>query len=340
MSLISIKRSAAKRSAPKRQPKLATALGGGALATLLGGIAYSALVVPHELPLPNAVSGERRELSSATAGQLSYYTAGEGEPLLLIHSINAAASSYEVRPIYEHYAPSRKVYALDLPGFGFSERSDRSYTPRLFTDAVLAMVEEIQRETGAEQIDALALSLSSEFLARAASERPEAFRSLALVSPTAFSAGDRYYEESGSTRGIPALQSVYKVPLWSQAFFDGLNSRASQRYYLGKTFGSEHIDKGLLEYSYQTAHQPGARFAPLTFISGTLFSADIDRVYDQLDMPVWLAHGTHGDFQDYTGVGKVQNRPNWKVREFPTGALPHFELLDVFTSDYDAFLNR
>lgn len=311
--------------------------GGIGLAALAGGIAYSAFVVPHDLPLPNAVSGERRGISGR-AGELSYYVAGEGEPLLLIHSINAAASAYEVRPIYEHYRATRRVYALDLPGFGFSERGDREYTPRLYADAVLDVTEEMVRETGAKSIDALALSLSSEFLARAASEQPDRFRTVALVSPTAFKTGDRFYGEPGSVRGIPAMANLYKNPIWGRPLFDALNSRVSERYFFERTFGSKQIDEGLLEYAYLTSHQPGAQYAPFSFVSGALFSGDIDRVYDRLDMPVWLSHGVRGDFQDYSGVKKVINRPNWHVTTFQTGALPHFEVLDDFVQAYDAFL--
>jgi pimeloyl-ACP methyl ester carboxylesterase len=46
--------------------------------------------------------------------------------MLLIHSVNAAGSVAEMRPVYAHYGASRTVYATDLPGFGFSDRSDRS----------------------------------------------------------------------------------------------------------------------------------------------------------------------------------------------------------------------
>src|SRR5512146_2577243 len=98
-------------------------------------------------PLPAAVSGERFEFSTP-AGRLSAYTTGQGPPLLLIHSVNAAASAAEVRPLHERYRASRSVYSLDLPGYGFSERSDRAYTPRLMTDAVLATVEQIRLRCG------------------------------------------------------------------------------------------------------------------------------------------------------------------------------------------------
>eukprot|EP01035_Chromulina_nebulosa_P063456 gene63456-86799_t len=65
-----------------------------------------------ELPAP--VSGQRYEIASAV-GRLTYYSASPEAasalpPLLLIHSINAAGSAYEVRPLYEHYRQIRAVY--------------------------------------------------------------------------------------------------------------------------------------------------------------------------------------------------------------------------------------
>lgn len=316
---------------------LAKALIGAPLAAALGWVGYSALFIPRSVPLPPAVSGERRE-TTRRAGLLSYYVAGSGEPLLLIHSINAAASAYEVRPLYEHYLQTRRVYAVDLPGFGFSDRSAREYSPRLYTDAILDMVDVIRAETGADSIDALALSLSSEFLARAAAEHPAHFRSLALVSPTGFSRSYPRYGPPGSTLGTPAVRDVLSFPLWSRAFFDLLNSRPSARYFLEKTFGSRQIDEGLLDYDYLTAHQPGAEYAPYAFVSGLLFSGDISRIYESLDMPVWMGHGVRGDFTDFTNTQAVEAKGNWKIQVFSTGALPHFERPEEFFSAYNTFL--
>jgi pimeloyl-ACP methyl ester carboxylesterase len=261
-------------------------------------------------------------------------------PLLLLHSINAAGSVYEVRPLYEHYRASRIVYAPDLPGFGFSDRSDREYTPRLMTDAVHAMVEEIRRLHGPSPIDALALSLSCEFLARAAVESPGLFRSLALVSPTGFDRSAPRYGPPGSNRGIPLLKRAFTFPLWSEGFFDLLTTRRSIRFFLRKTWGSKDIDEGMLDYDCLTTRQPGARHAPFWFVSGFLFSNDVNHLYEALEMPVWMAHGERGDFVDYRYKHAVEGRPNWTFRVFPTGALPHFEVLDAFTRDYDAFVGR
>lgn len=294
--------------------------------------------------LPAPVSGQRHEIGSPV-GRLTYYAATpEAEskmpPLLLIHSINAAGSAYEVKPLYEHYRQSRIVYALELPGFGHSERGKREYTIRMMTDAILLSVGEVQKVHGRGAIDALAVSLSSEFLARAVTETPLKFRSVALVSPTGFRSRDAKANWRNGTRGMPSLHALFEFPLWSKAFFRLLTSRASIRYFLRKTWGSSDFDEGLAEYDYLTTHQPGAQHAPYYFVSGFLFSEDIIRIYHSLTLPVWMSHGIRGDFVDYSNKSKVADRANWTIQVFPTGAMPHFEAKDAFVQAYDAFLAR
>jgi pimeloyl-ACP methyl ester carboxylesterase len=296
------------------------------------------LLFSRRLYLPAAVPGERRSVASKV-GQLSYYVAGEvgpAEPLLLVHSINAAGSAYEVRPLYEYYCRSRTVYALDLPGFGFSERGNRDYTPRLMTDAIHAMVSEIQRIHGAAPIDALALSLSAEFLTRAVLENAGAFRSIALISPTGFNRTTPEQAPADATRAMPKFRRF--LSLTGRLVFDLLTTKRSIRYFLRKTWGSTEIDEGLLEYDYITTHQPDAHYAPYAFVTGYLFSLNIQSLYRAIELPVWMAHGVRGDFQDYTKAPSFASRPNWTIQVFQTGALPHFESLDEVTRAYDAFL--
>jgi hypothetical protein len=76
----------------------------------------------------------------------------------------------------------------------------------------------------------------------------------------------------------------------------------------------------------------------LYFLSGGLFSADIQTIYEQLRMPVWLCHGTRGDFTDYGRADLVARRENWSVTVFDAGALPYFEVAHVFFGVYDEFL--
>jgi len=290
--------------------------------------------------LPPALDAERGEVDNR-AGPLDYYVAGNGAPLLLLHSINAAGSAYEIRPLFEHFRHGRRVYAPDLPGFGYSDRSRRDYNVRLYTDAVLDMLNVIARDSGDRPVDALALSLSSEFLARAASEAEHRFRSLAFVTPTGFRRGsDKLREPAGSTREMRWLSAILEFPPWRRALYRALVRPGSIRYFLKRTWGSDDYDEHLAAYDDLTTHQPGAEHAPYAFLSGRLFSTDIRDVYESLGLPVWLPHGTRGDFKDFSGADWTRKRTNWSVKAYETGALPHFERPDAFLADYATFLEQ
>lgn len=312
---------------------------GASVVASAGLIACSTTGERSHPELPAAVSGERRE-TRGRAGRLSYYVAGAGAPLLLIHSINASGSAYEVRPIHERMLARRRVYSVDLPGFGFSDRSPRSYEVRVYVDAVHDMLDVIGADTGTGPVDTLALSLSSEFLAKAAVERPERFRSLALVTPTGFQRGaDKLRGPDGATREVPGLYRFFTFPLWSSGFYRLLTSRRSIRYFLQRTWGSKEIDEGLVDYDLITTRQPGAMHAPFFFVSGRLFSKDIRTVYERLSVPVWVPHGTKGDFRDFSEAAWTEQRPNWSLEPYDAGALPQFERPDELVASYERFLD-
>lgn len=301
--------------------------------------------------MPHALSGERREFHDPEAGRISYYIDGPGDsdpekrarssaapPILLIHTINAAASSHEVRPVFDHYKAERCTYAIDLPGYGHSERSERTYNQQLMVDAVIAMIKEIRAQHPDRPIDAMAVSLSCEFLAKAASEMPEAIRSLALVSPTGLARRSATRGPPEADRGKPAVYRILTLPVLGRGLYRLLTTPVSVRFFLRKTFGRKDIDKQLLRDSCRVTNYPNAQRAPFHFLSGFLFSADILTVYKRLTSPVWLSHGVRGDFTDYSKAEIFADRPNWHTTVFQTGALPYFEVPESFFETYAEFL--
>jgi pimeloyl-ACP methyl ester carboxylesterase len=266
------------------------------------------------------------------------YIAGAGPPLLLIHSINASGSAAEMLPLQRHFQRSHRVFCLDLPGFGLSERRDLPYTPRRMSDAIDATVTFIRELCGEAPIDAAALSLSCEYLAQSALRMNGAFRSLALISPTGLRGRAERRGPPGSDRGIGWLYRLLRGRGDGAFIFKQLTRPAVIRYFLARTWGSKAIDQALWEYDILTTRQPGAQFAPLRFLSGYLFSGDIHRTYEALTVPVWMTHGVRGDFTDYRGRTIVQGHANWRFTIYPTGALPYFEVPERFCADYRDFL--
>ncbi len=295
--------------------------------------------------LTPAVAGQRIELQTK-AGLVSFYQSkavGSGtanskiSPLLLVHSVNAAASSAEVAPLYEHYRQTRPTYAMDLPGFGFSDRSDRPYTIRLMTDAVLAVLAHIRSVHDGATVDVVGVSLSCEYVARIGCEMPSAIRRIALISPTGFSRSKRFYGAPGSSRGIPWLYRTVSHPAWSSGLFNTLTRPGVVRYFLQRTFGRKQVDENLWRYCVLSARQAGAKHAPFYFLSAYLFAADINTLYEKLACPVWVSMATRGDFTDYRGRSTVDQRANWQFHTSEGGALPYFENLTAFTAKLDKF---
>lgn len=252
-----------------------------------------------------------------------------------MHSVNAAASAAEMRPLHEHYRTSRSVVTVDLPGFGFSDRSDRDYSPRLMSDALHSAVAWTQGRSGHAPHDAIGLSLGCEFLARAAAEAPASFRCLAFVSPTGFNGVRDRCGPDGSTLAKPWLHALLRGPGWGRALFDLLTRPNVVRHFLRRTFGSKAIYSKLWAYAVLTARQAGAEHASLSFLAGKLFSADIHRVYTRLSLPVSVSHGARGDFTDFHMLNLVSDKANWHCSVYPTGAMGYFELPDRFFADYD-----
>ena len=266
------------------------------------------------------------------SGRLSFYADEHvaGRPLVLLHSINAAASAFEVKPLFEHFRKQRPVFALDLPGFGFSERADRGYTSDVFIQCILDFID--GELSNSSPVDVIALSLTSEFAAIAALEQPSAFHDLAFIAPTGF-----------STRTMPSSDRLHRAltfPLWSQAAYDALVTRASINYFLQKAFEGP-VDADLAEYDYLTAHRPCAKNAPFHFVSGKLFKPDIREFYGAMTQQV-LAFP---DLSDY-GPSELlpqfcRDYPNWKMRYIEgTKSLPHFERPEETFAALDAFFNR
>jgi len=299
------------------------------LAAAAGWAAYSALFLDHKRRLPKAIEADRYATATPLAGRMVFYAdeSAQGRPLLLLHSINAAASSFEVRPLFEYFRGRRPVFALDLPGFGFSERADRAYLPDLYVEAILEFVE--GELANSAPVDVAALSLSCEFAALASLEQPELFRSLVFIAPTGFSANT-----------LAASERVYRAasfPIWSQAFYDLLVTRRSIRYFLQKAFAGP-VDPELEEYDYLTAHQPGARHAPLHFISGRLFTPGIRDLYAAMPQPV-LAFPDLSDYGPSEFLPRfTREHPNWRM-EFIDGtkAMPHFERTAETLAELESF---
>jgi pimeloyl-ACP methyl ester carboxylesterase len=287
-----------------------------ALSAAAGILAWSRFGVDHDMAaVPSLPSADRYDVDDGSGGSVAVYhdESGEGTPVLLVHSVNAAASAYEMKPLFERLVSIRPVHALDLPGYGMATRGDRPYTPHLMSAAITATLERIGEPT-----HLVALSLSAEFAAQAAVLSPDRVASLALISPTGFGGVVRSESQGGA---------ALRFPLWSQALFDLIASRRSIEYFLSKSFNAA-VDSGLVVHAYRTSHRPGARFAPLAFLSGELFSRDaVEAIYRHVRVPSLVLYD-RDPFTEFVELPEflTDHPDHWDaVRIAGTFGLPHWD---------------
>lgn len=287
-----------------------------------------------QVELPPALDAPRDSFSTSHLGEISFYVGGpvDAPPLVLVHSINAAPSAFEMKPLFDHYVATRRVYVPDLPGFGFSDRSDREYSPELYANAIVAFLTNVVKAPA----DVVAFSLSSEFAARAALQAGERLRTLTLLSPTGFS--DRRLPSGKTGR---RLHRVFSLPGLGQGLFDLLTRRKSVRYFLRRSWVNEPPAE-LIEYAWATARQPGARHAPYYFLAGQLFTrAAVETLYAKLSLPVLVLYDRDANVSFELLPPLLASHPNWEAARIePTMGMPQWERPADCIAAMDAFWAR
>ncbi|MFD1597456.1 alpha/beta fold hydrolase [Halobellus rarus] len=256
------------------------ALAGLAIGT--GAVALANAALRRRTPeLEPPLSGTHRTFEW-NGIDVRYTEAGDPDDpdLLLLHGINAAGSSGEFRAVFEDLADDYHVVAPDLPGFGTSERPPLRYSATLYEEFVRDFASEFDRPS------VVASSLTGAYLTAVADDLDLA--SVVLICPT---------ERGGPDRNLLARE-LLRSPLVGEALFNLLASKPSIRYFNADHgyYDMDRVSESWMDYEWRTAHQPNARYAPASFVSGFL-NADIDleETLSQMDVPVTLLWGREAD---------------------------------------------
>ncbi|MFC6755663.1 MULTISPECIES: alpha/beta fold hydrolase [Haloarcula] len=214
---------------------------------------------------------------------VAYTEAGDPDDpdLVLLHGINAAASNHEFHAVFDALAEDYHVLAPDLPGFGQTDRPPLLYSASLMTTFVRDFLAD-----ESEDATVVGSSLTGAYAALAA--REVAISELILICPTDTSMGDR---------SVPR-RSLVRAPVVGQAIYNLVGSKASIRHFHADHgyYDMDKLTDAVVDYEWTSAHQPGARFAPASFVSGFLDpEKDLGDVLDGLDVPITLVWGEDAD---------------------------------------------
>jgi pimeloyl-ACP methyl ester carboxylesterase len=117
-------------------------------------------------------------------GRLRYLTGGSGAPLVLLHTVRTQAEHFRllISPVQHHYT----VYALDLPGMGYSQIvPGASYEE----PAMRAGVKRLLTQLDLRDVTLLGESMGATLALTAAADLPDRVRRVVSVNPYDYAGG-------------------------------------------------------------------------------------------------------------------------------------------------------
>jgi pimeloyl-ACP methyl ester carboxylesterase len=311
-------------------------------ALLAGGAAIGAAATLNALarrgvaPLENLIGGEegwftwrgRRVFYSRRAARER-----SGAPVLFLHGIHTAGWSYEWRSNVDVLSYAHDVYALDLLGFGLSDRPQARYSARLY----LRLIDDFARQVVGEPVALVASSITAAYAAVLGARDPGQYSALVLIEPT----GLVRRHDAASTGGDVA-RLIVDAPFVGAAVFNTLASRRSLRYWLERAYVDlDFVTPELVDICYRAAHQPGARHAPAAFLSGHL-NMDVRGAVRRLRQPVMLIWGeqaVEAPVEDARGFLALNSGLQLTILD-PAGMIPHDEQAAEFNAVVTRFLSE
>ncbi len=279
-------------------------------------------------------SGFVQRVLSTPLGVLAYYThppsaAGEDNrpPLVFLHSLGGGSSAFEWSRVYAAFGQSHRVIAPDLIGWGQSAHPVRNYRVDDYFQVITHLIEALAEPPAL----VIATSLTAGVVIRLATQRPDLFQRLFLVSPAGNGDFGQDYRASlpallASTPGVDTL--LYRL---------GAANEWAVRGFLS-TFlfaNPSRITEAMVQAYLTCTQQPNAQYAALASLNGTL-SFDLSRYIGQLTVPTHILLGEKSRFTPPAISRRLASLNPQAVKaviEIPdAGVLPHLERPEAVTA--------
>jgi pimeloyl-ACP methyl ester carboxylesterase len=260
---------------------------------LAGGAGVAALAALNATIQRNATEPDESALGGEAHffgwkhGRVFYKASGaenSGRPLVFIHGVGAGSSSFMWRKNFDELAKDFRVYALDLLGFGFSDKpAGASYSADLYVELITDFI----REVSGYPANVIASSLGAAYAIRVADEHPELIDSMILNGPTGSDTLNRRPGMAGA-----AFYGLLQSPVLGTSFYNVMASERSIRDYARENLFYDHrrVTDRLVSNLYATSHQPGAQHAIAAFLSGYL-NTDTRSPFSRLTQRIILVWG-------------------------------------------------
>lgn len=183
-------------------------------------------------------------------GKIFYTVQGKGPVLILIHDTHACSSANEFSRLINTLSNHYRVYAIDLLGYGRSDKPKLTYTAYMFVQLILDFTKDIVRD----QATVIASGKSCAFATMACSQHPDKFNRLIFINPESL---DTLKKNPKNQEKI--MKFLIELPILGTGLYNLIVSKFNlTKFYSSQFFDTRKISKSYICASHESAHLGGS----------------------------------------------------------------------------------
>ncbi len=230
------------------------------------------------------LAGKTGEYYDWRFGKIFYKKTGTGTPIILVHGLDACASSYEWKNLIHSLSKNYTVYAIDLLGCGKSDKPKITYTNYLYVQLISDFIKNVI----GHKTNIIASGKSSSFIIMACNIDSSLFNKIMIVNPDTFQ--NICQTPTGSTK---LIKKLIELPLIGTLLYNILYSRQHidkrlKETYLSPTFFSTTLPDVYLENAH--TNEDGAKYL-MSSLKGRFVNINISNALRSIDNSIYLVLG-------------------------------------------------
>ncbi len=278
----------------------------------------------YKAELPHSEYSKFAEIDGV---KIHYQEKGEGTPLVLVHGYTSLA--YTWKDVFEPLSKYFRVIAVDLKGFGFSDKPDGDYTKRAQSILVKGLLDHLK----IEKTWLAGNSMGGDVAINVALQYPEVVIGLILID----SAGVKFESKS------PSASSSFNIPFFGRAF--AALALSSDKLVRGGLERSYYDDSKITDEDVRIYHLPltsvnGQRAAALAVQQWDLYPVEKD--LGKINYPTLIIWGAEDEVIPLETGRKMNSliKDSEMIVYENTGHLPQEETPDMVAKDIKSFIER
>ena len=248
--------------------------------------------------------------------RIRHVDAGSGEPVLMVHGLGGSIESWTNN--INELVKSFRVIAVDLPGFGLSDKPKMSYTIRFYREFVVQFLKQLQLG----EVSIVGSSLGGHVAAEVAINHPSLVRRLVLTSPAG--------ALPRSFKGSPALWKYVKVIKAKSV------RQVKQALF---AVNNKPVDNSYAQLVYQKFLMPGAKEAFLSALAGSARAPRLNSRLNKIKAATLVLWGKEDYMIPVKFAEPFVKMKNCRIVMLENcGHRPHFERPGLFNRIVSDFL--